>query len=97
MTIRRPLDVDPGNVGADLLAFSVPEWMELGLCAETDPAIFFPDKGESVKGAKKICAACSVRAECLAYAEENGELFGVWGGLSEYDRRKARRAAREVA
>ena len=62
-------------------------WKDRGLCAETDPELFFPDKGESTKAAKRICFACEVRAECLTYALANHERFGVWGGLSERQRR----------
>ena len=62
-------------------------WKDRGLCAETDPELFFPDKGESTKAAKRICFACEVRAKCLEYALANHERFGVWGGLSERQRR----------
>lgn len=94
-TVRRPHGENTdGNVGAELLAFSVPEWMNDGLCAEVDPGIFYPDKGESLRPAKSICARCPVQAACLAYALENDEYWGVWGGSSEYDRAKARKARR---
>lgn len=63
------------------------------LCAQTDPEIFFPEKGGSTREAKKICAGCEVRAECLAYALNNDERFGIWGGLSERERRRLKRAA----
>jgi WhiB family transcriptional regulator, redox-sensing transcriptional regulator len=72
------------------------DWRDSALCAQTDPEIFFPDKGESVTAAKRVCAACEVRAECLQEALDRGERFGVWGGLSERERRTltARAAAR---
>ena len=57
-------------------------WRDLGRCAETDPETFFPDKGHSVRPAKEICIACEVRVQCLAYALETRQEFGVWGGLS---------------
>ena len=57
-------------------------WMDLALCAQTDPEIFFPEKGESPRDAKRVCAECPVRTECAAYAVANKERFGVWGGLS---------------
>jgi WhiB family transcriptional regulator, redox-sensing transcriptional regulator len=56
-------------------------WKDRARCAETDPDLFFPGKGESTRAAKFICAGCEVRAECLAYALGNGEQHGVWGGL----------------
>jgi len=63
------------------------DWRDLALCAETDPEMFFPDQGEPSGPAKRVCAACQVRAECLQYALDRGERFGVWGGLSERERR----------
>ena len=51
-------------------------------CAGADPALFFPEPGASDQRAKEICAACPVRAECLAAALVNGERYGVWGGVN---------------
>lgn len=69
-----------------------PEWTAGALCAQTDPEAFFPEKGGSVRAAKATCLACPVRAECLDYALERGERDGVWGGLTELERRRLRRA-----
>jgi WhiB family redox-sensing transcriptional regulator len=69
------------------------EWQERALCAQTDPEAFFPEKGGSTREAKKICTDCEVKAECLDYALANDERFGIWGGLSERERRRLRRAA----
>ena len=66
-------------------------WQERALCAQTDPEAFFPEKGGSTREAKKVCVSCDVRAECLEYALENDERFGIWGGLSERERRKLKR------
>ncbi|PZA19167.1 WhiB family transcriptional regulator [Modestobacter versicolor] len=68
-------------------------WQERALCAETDPEAFFPEKGGSTREAKKICTGCEVRSECLEYALANDERFGIWGGLSERERRRLRRRA----
>jgi len=68
-------------------------WQENALCAETDPEAFFPEKGGSTREAKKICTGCEVRTECLEYALGNDERFGIWGGLSERERRRLRRRA----
>ena len=68
-------------------------WQEDALCAQTDPEAFFPEKGGSTRDAKRICAQCTVRAECLEYALKNDERFGIWGGLSERERRRMRRRA----
>ncbi|MBN9644481.1 WhiB family transcriptional regulator [Corynebacterium mendelii] len=67
------------------------EWQEQALCAQTDPEAFFPEKGGSTKDAKRICKACAVRDECLEYALEHDERFGIWGGLSERERRRWKR------
>lgn len=72
----------------DVLALQPPEWTVDAVCASTDPAIFFPEKGESTRPAKLVCAGCEVRAECLAWALKNNERFGVYGGLSERERRR---------
>ncbi|HIW99045.1 MAG TPA: WhiB family transcriptional regulator [Candidatus Nesterenkonia stercoripullorum] len=66
-------------------------WQVDALCAQTDPEAFFPEKGGSTRDAKKVCAACTVRSECLDYALGNDERFGIWGGLSERERRKLRK------
>lgn len=65
-----------------------PEWQERALCAQTDPEAFFPEKGGSTREAKRICLGCEVRAECLEYALAHDERFGIWGGLSERERRR---------
>jgi hypothetical protein len=66
-------------------------WRDLALCAQVDPELFFPEKGGSSRAAKQVCAGCDVRAECLQDALDRWELFGVWGGLSECERRKLAR------
>ena len=67
-------------------------WQEKALCAQTDPEAFLPEKGGSTREAKRVCSSCEVRAECLEYALENDERFGIWGGLSERERRRMRRS-----
>jgi WhiB family redox-sensing transcriptional regulator len=68
-------------------------WQTEALCAQTDPEAFFPEKGGSTRDAKKVCGACNVRSECLEYALANDERFGIWGGLSERERRRLRKRA----
>ena len=68
-------------------------WQDRALCAQTDPEAFFPEKGGSTREAKRVCRSCDVRAECLEYALENDERFGIWGGLSERERRRIKREA----
>lgn len=67
------------------------DWRDSALCAQTDPTVFFPDKGESAGEAKHTCLACPVRAQCLTYALTNNETFGVWGGLTARERAALRR------
>lgn len=81
-------------VSMSMEPFKPEPWTRDALCAETDPEAFFPEKGGSTRDAKKICAACDVVADCLEYALEHDERFGIWGALSERERRKLRRAGR---
>jgi WhiB family transcriptional regulator, redox-sensing transcriptional regulator len=74
-------------------AIAQPDWQERALCAQTDPEAFFPEKGGSTREAKRICASCEVRADCLEYALAFDERFGIWGGLSERERRRLKRGA----
>jgi WhiB family transcriptional regulator, redox-sensing transcriptional regulator len=67
------------------------QWQDRALCAQTDPEAFFPEKGGSTREAKKICLGCEVRTECLEYALAHDERFGIWGGLSERERRRLKR------
>jgi WhiB family redox-sensing transcriptional regulator len=69
----------------------IPAWMAEGVCAQVDPEIMYPDKGGSTRAAKAICMTCRVRVQCLHYALDNDERFGIWGGLSERERRKLAR------
>ena len=68
-------------------------WQERALCAQTDPEAFFPEKGGSTREAKRVCQSCDVRAECLEYALAHDERFGIWGGLSERERRRFKKRA----
>lgn len=63
-------------------------WQDRALCATTDTDAFFPEKGGSFRAAKRVCARCEVKAECLQYALDHDERFGIWGGLTEKERRR---------
>lgn len=67
-------------------------WQAQALCAQTDPEAFFPEKGGSTREAKSVCSRCEARAQCLEYALKNDERFGIWGGLSERERRRVKRS-----
>jgi WhiB family transcriptional regulator, redox-sensing transcriptional regulator len=95
-TPRRPqlsLVPDPIDVAPAMPAITPEDdlWQEKALCAQTDPEAFFPEKGGSTREAKRICLGCEVRDACLDYALANDERFGIWGGLSERERRRLKR------
>lgn len=76
----------------DLLRFMTKaEWMVDANCLGLDTDLFFPDRGGDTRFAKSICRECDVQVECLAYALNNGEHHGIWGGMSESDRRRIQR------
>ena len=66
-------------------------WQDLANCLGVDPDLFFPERGASTREAKDVCRGCVVREDCLEYALQNGEKFGIWGGMSERERRRIRR------
>ncbi|MCE0446798.1 WhiB family transcriptional regulator [Streptomyces tricolor] len=78
-------------------------WREYGACRQEDPELFFPigttgPAALQIEEAKAVCCRCSVIERCLQWALEIGEGHGVWGGLSEDERRRMkRRAARKRA
>jgi WhiB family redox-sensing transcriptional regulator len=63
-------------------------WSRRAACLNMDVDRFYPDRGESTREAKKVCARCPVTAECLDWAVSTKERYGVWGGLSERERRR---------
>jgi WhiB family transcriptional regulator, redox-sensing transcriptional regulator len=76
-----------------ILPVETQPWYEKAACLDKDADCFFPEKGGSTRAAKRICQTCSVQAECLDYALDNDERFGIWGGLSERERRRLKRRA----
>jgi WhiB family redox-sensing transcriptional regulator len=72
-------------------------WRDLALCAQVDPELWFSDSPWQYRAARAICGECPVRAECLAFALEHNEQFGMWGGLVPQERRQLHRALRHVA
>lgn len=69
-------------------------WQERANCLNVDPDMFFPVRGVSTSEAKAVCRACAVREECLEYALATCQKFGIWGGMSERERRRLRAARR---
>lgn len=76
------------------------DWRHQAACRDADPEVFFPvgTTGPAlaqIEAAKAICATCSVKGTCLEWALETGQDAGVWGGLTEEERRAIRRSARQ--
>jgi len=65
-------------------------WQDDANCLGVDPDLFFPERGASTREAKEVCRGCEV-------ALQNGEKFGIWGGLSERERRRIRRQRAQAA
>lgn len=63
------------------------DWMNSMACKDADPDDLFLDGAAQSKG-KRVCAPCPVKAECLAYAKGRGIAHGVWGGMTERERRE---------
>ena len=92
MVVRPNLSLVPDRIELAPESFEDDDqWQERGLCAQTDPEAFFPEKGGSTREAKRICQGCEVKDRCLEYALANDERFGIWGGLSERERRRLKR------
>ena len=86
------------SIPASMLALGAADyrWRDHALCRDTDPELFFPIGTTglalvAIDRAKQVCAACEVRVECLDFALETNQDSGIWGGLSEEERRTIRR------
>jgi WhiB family redox-sensing transcriptional regulator len=66
-------------------------WQDRAACYGIDPEVFFPASEEDAGLALSYCGACSIREMCLAWALKNRERYGVWGGLTEQQRRRLQR------
>lgn len=72
------------------------KWMDDGACIGTDPEAFFPD-GTPENFARRICNSCPVIVECAEYAIPDHRIRGIWGGMTEKQRKNAReRRARQA-
>ena len=77
-------------------------WRSAGACLSADPDLFFPISArgpaeKQIAQAKKICAGCRVRQECLEFAQVHELTYGVWGGTTPEDRQRERRRKRRAA
>lgn len=73
------------------------DWRAFALCARFDPNLWFAPGAIEHKEAKRICRDCPVRRDCLAYAMETPVDHGIWGGMTERERRRQRRRALAAA
>jgi WhiB family redox-sensing transcriptional regulator len=77
-------------------------WRSAGACLSADPDLFFPISSagpaeRQIAQAKKICAGCGVRRECLEFALSHDQVYGIWGGTTPEDRQRDRRRKRRAA
>ena len=82
---------EPMDVDFSQKVNEVSRWQELANCRGLDPDLFYPNRGDSTQDAKRVCRECVVTQECLEYALQNREKLGIWGGMSERERREVRR------
>jgi WhiB family redox-sensing transcriptional regulator len=84
-------EVNIWNALATLTDTAQSGWSESALCSQSMPDVWFPEKGESAAHAKRICGRCEVQEQCLEYVMDRAQRghtdHGVWGGLSEDERR----------
>lgn len=81
-------------------ANSIPDWYDNAACRNKDPRIFFPEQGCISRFGKDICNGnaeqfidpCPVRTQCLAWALDTNEEYGVWGGMDERERWQLKKA-----
>ena len=86
-TITRSRPAAASYRGEDL------DWMLDGLCAQTDPELFFPENGANPNAAVRVCRACPVLTQCAIYAIARPGLDGIWGATTPRQRRAMRRHA----
>lgn len=86
----------PINLPIDIATLPAPPaWVDLALCAQTGDFGFYPDDYERSTAAIALCQTCEVKAQCLTYAQDNGEQFGVWGGYDFRLDQPSRKSARK--
>jgi WhiB family redox-sensing transcriptional regulator len=75
-----------------MTALASDEWWDLAACRNAEPELFFPISATqasqaTVERAKRVCGSCPVRSQCLRYALRHRQEQGIWGGLTEDERR----------
>ena len=79
-TTEAPGAAGPAGAGGPV------DWRHAARCRDEDPETLFV-QGARQRDAREVCRACPVRTECLAHALDNRIRFGVWGGMTERERR----------
>jgi len=84
------LSVEPFEIERD-------DWRDHAACRDTNPDLFFPvgttgPAIEQIEQAKAVCRQCESQTACLEFALVSNQDSGVWGGTSEEERRKLRKA-----
>jgi len=74
-------------------------WLDRAACRHVDPELFFPVSDiraarAQVQAAKRVCRRCPVRGTCLSWALDHGQEAGIWGGMTEEERRRLSRRRR---
>lgn len=73
---------------ADSTDLDLADWRTAGICTQTDAETWYPEKGQRADTAKRLCAHCPVIDDCLQWALDTDERYGVWGGLNPRERRE---------
>ncbi len=93
---EKQIDTSREYINHEAVCLKPPEWHARAAClgAGIHTNLFFPKRGESTEEAKAICRGCDVQKECLEFALNTIERFGIWGGTSEKERQELRRDRR---
>ncbi len=84
-------------MSATVITYDPDEWRQDAACRDLDTSIFFPETDDEAAAALAVCAACPVREACLEFALVTRQDDGVWGGMTETDRKRLRRRRQEAA
>ena len=84
-------------MAATVITYDPNEWRKRAACREVDTFVFFPETDEEADAALAVCATCPVREDCLEFALVTRQDDGVWGGMTETDRKRLRRRRQEAA
>lgn len=84
-------------MAATVITYDPKEWRQEAACRDVDTSVFFPETDEEAAAALALCATCPVRESCLEFALVTRQDDGIWGGMTETDRKRLRRRRQEAA